>query len=401
MSLPGNTAAVQGEAFYEQLPLMKEFQELFSLEHYVPLPDGWSVIVTDIRGSAEAVRRGAYKNVNTVGVSSIIAVVNAVRPLGIPYAFGGDGATLCVPDSRLTAVRRALAAVRMLAKNKFGLDLRVGIVPIALLREEGQRMLVAKYRVSEGYTQAMFGGGGVSRAEALVKGEGGEERFGLTEEDKARAAADFTGFECRWKSIASPYGETVSLLVAAHAGTGEETSGIYRAVMAEIVRIYGEKEVFCPVQEQLLELSTDKNCLSDEVSVRTAFQGRHYRYWYGATLPLLTRLGNFFMRRGIRAAGVDWGGYKKALVANTDFHKFDDLLRLVMAGTAAQRAELTAWLEGKRAKGTLHYGLFSSPAALMTCMISDYARDHVHFVDGSDGGYAMAALELKSQMSNG
>jgi hypothetical protein len=34
----------------------------------------------------------------------------------------------------------------------------------------------------------------------------------------------------------------------------------------------------------------------------------------------------------------------------------------------------------------------------MTCYVRAYAADHVHFVDGADGGYALAAKQLKAQL---
>jgi hypothetical protein len=34
----------------------------------------------------------------------------------------------------------------------------------------------------------------------------------------------------------------------------------------------------------------------------------------------------------------------------------------------------------------------------MTCLVFDRRGDHVHFVDGADGGYAMAALRMKERL---
>ena len=36
----------------------------------------------------------------------------------------------------------------------------------------------------------------------------------------------------------------------------------------------------------------------------------------------------------------------------------------------------------------------------MTCLIDDRASSHLHFVDGADGGYALAAAEMKAQLSS-
>jgi len=34
----------------------------------------------------------------------------------------------------------------------------------------------------------------------------------------------------------------------------------------------------------------------------------------------------------------------------------------------------------------------------MTCLIFNHEGNHVHFVDGADGGYAMAARPLKAAL---
>jgi hypothetical protein len=43
--------------------------------------------------------------------------------------------------------------------------------------------------------------------------------------------------------------------------------------------------------------------------------------------------------------------------------------------------------------------MHKSREALLTCIVQSYNGNHLHFVDGSDGGYALAARELKSRLS--
>jgi hypothetical protein len=114
-------------------------------------------------------------------------------------------------------------------------------------------------------------------------------------------------------------------------------------------------------------------------------------------LPIITAIGRFIMRRGMNVKNVDWGAYKDELIANTDYRKFDEVIRMVISGTVRQReqlrAELTKLLQSER----LVFGIHAAPTALITCVIFDYNGDHVHFLDASNGGYAMAAREMKSQ----
>jgi hypothetical protein len=71
---------------------------------------------------------------------------------------------------------------------------------------------------------------------------------------------------------------------------------------------------------------------------------------------------------------------------------------MVIAGTEAQRAELTSYLEEEYRSGRLAYGVHVTDRALVTCVVFERMGRQVHFVDGADGGYAMAARELKQRL---
>ena len=62
------------------------------------------------------------------------------------------------------------------------------------------------------------------------------------------------------------------------------------------------------------------------------------------------------------------------------------------------RAAIANFLDGLQAEGHIAYGLHSAATSIMTCLISSYQGDHVHFVDGADGGYALAAKQLKAKL---
>ena len=51
-----------------------------------------------------------------------------------------------------------------------------------------------------------------------------------------------------------------------------------------------------------------------------------------------------------------------------------------------------------RDQGVLAFGAFRQKQALVTCIVPDPTHhDHMHFVDGAEGGYALAARMLKEQ----
>jgi hypothetical protein len=73
---------------------------------------------------------------------------------------------------------------------------------------------------------------------------------------------------------------------------------------------------------------------------------------------------------------------------------------MVLDVSEQQASTITEMLEGKKNSGQLFYGINKSKRAIMTCLVFSEHQNHAHFVDGSDGGYALAAKMLKSQMFN-
>ena len=106
------------------------------------------------------------------------------------------------------------------------------------------------------------------------------------------------------------------------------------------------------------------------------------------------------MSKNIETESVDWGHYKQRLITNTDYRKFDEVLRMVISGTRDQRQQLETYLSSLLNQRQVVYGLHASSAAVITCMVFDYGDDHIHFLDGSDGGYAMAAKSMKKQLAD-
>jgi hypothetical protein len=101
---------------------------------------------------------------------------------------------------------------------------------------------------------------------------------------------------------------------------------------------------------------------------------------------------------GARTGGFDARRHRIDAGHNSDFRKFDDGLKLTVDISADACAQVTALLESAAAEGVCRFGMHQQDAALMTCIIPSFReRDHVHFIDGATGGYAMAATQLKSR----
>lgn len=381
--------------FYARITPFDDFARVADPGVYADAPDDWWLLLTDVRGSTRAIESGRYKDVNALGASVIMAVHNLTGGRDLPFVFGGDGATVLVPPELVDAARQAGAVTARLAEQAFGLALRVGLVPVAHLHAAGQRLRVARFQVSPDVTLAMFEGGGMAHADKLVKDPAVGARYAVPPAATVDPAV-FAGFECRWRPLQSRRGEMVALLVCALGADGAARRATYDRVLALLDRLAVADAR--PTHPDNARLGISPRTLDTEARVRTGLRPGLRRLGYLLRAWLQARLGAWLIRRGKRAGSFDGAAYVGQLVANTDFRKFDDALRMVLDLTVAQREALVAALAAERAAGALAYGVHSAPAALMTCLVPTYDRRHLHFVDGADGGYALAARQLKAQL---
>jgi len=381
------------ETFFQDLPPLTSFSDVPDPAVYRQAPDSWCLVITDVQGSTKAIEAGRYKDVNALGVASIVAVRNAIPDVSLPFVFGGDGATLLCPESRLDQLRPALRGLQERAESAFELGMRAGIVPIRELREAGHPVLVARYQQSENAVFAMFAGSGLTEGEAWIKDPERGEAYAVQSDE---SSADFTGFECRWEPIPAKRDAIIALLVQAQAADRAEASAIYKEAIATIEQILeGDGH---PVAVQTLQLATQAKLFEAEAKLLSG-KVRGFGNWLKKTkASVQNRIGRTLLARGWNALGFPGEVYREQVVANTDFRKFDDTLRMVVDVTQAQQQAIVAYLEKEHRAGKLVYGVHEAPSALMTCVITEHQGDHVHFVDGADGGYALAAKQLKAQL---
>ena len=386
------------EKFYADLPVLENFADITYSDNFHIIPHDWTVIITDIIESTQAIALGRYKDINLLGACSIIVLLNIVGDLEIPFVFGGDGACILIPKKFVTEATEALIAVQKLAQEEFDLVLRVGIVPIAAIASNYEIQL-AKLRISENYNQAIFRGGGISYATRLVKDQATTDLYS-PKSDSNKAIADFSGLECRWQDIPTRHEEILSLIIFVIAPSQSQIDKLYREVISQIDRIYGKGVECHPVISENLQLAFQNKNLSPEMRVFINSKSWLKRTLYLWKLRLINFLGLVFMKLNIKVGTFNWGDYKQIVTESTDFKKFDDALKMVISGTTKQRQKLTDYLEIKFQEGRLVYGFHISDRALMTCLVFERDGRQVHFIDGADGGYALAAKEMKERMKS-
>lgn len=128
----------------------------------------------------------------------------------------------------------------------------------------------------------------------------------------------------------------------------------------------------------------------------------------GSSFPLVSYLSVLFTSLvqvwcdtfGKKVADYDGEKYTDELRTNTDYRKYDDMLRMVLDVSEEQADAIEAYLQQSFDAGDVVYGTHRAKSALMTCVVFSLKQsEHVHFVDGADGGFASAAVELKARQT--
>lgn len=369
--------------FYAELPEAPEYAQMVDARYYRDLPDDWTVVMTDVKGSTKAIEQGRYKEVNMIGVSTIVAVQNALPGYSFPYVFGGDGATLAVPNEGLEAIKGALSLVRRVAAERFDMNLRIALIPVAVLRAEGAILRCARLRISSTQTLALVRGNGWATAEAWMKER--ESEFTLPPEQEG--VGNFTGLECRWNPLPAKKDEVLALIVQARV-TGARAEQIFRDVLSQTL----EPE-YKPIRRETIKLRWPPRYLGAEARVRIGNVLKRALYYVAMSLKVGLQVLYVAWRE--RPAGRDQPIiYLRELTENTDYVKFDECLRMVIDVSLEQKTRLLAKLESYAKAGEIDYGWHADRHALMTCYIEGPSK-HIHFVDAAGGGYTMAAKRLK------
>ena len=367
-----------------------DFRRVVDPAVFTAAPDDHLLALADIVDSTSAVAAGRYRSVNMAGAAFICAAMNAIGRRDLDFAFGGDGAFYLARPAEAEAARRAAAETAAWAARAYGLDMRVSLVPVAAIRAAGRDVRIARFCGGGVASFAMFAGGGATWAESEMKAG----RFRI---DPAADGVDpdLAGLSCRWQPFPSRRGTILSLIVV----PAIDAEARFNEIVSQVLALIDDEveEAGRPLPERWPYYRPSLASL--RIESRTA-SGAVARVWRWLRALAMTSMGRLVFATGLAMRGFDPAAYWPIAVANSDYRKYADGLRMTIDCAPATADRLAALLAGAARDGAIAYGLSHQQAAQMTCIVpSMTGRDHIHFIDGAGGGYAAATAAMRDTRS--
>jgi DUF3095 family protein len=376
--------------FYRTAPKFRDFRLVADEFSFSPLPEDWLIGVADVEQSTKAIQDQRYKAVNMAGAAVIAAIANAVGGRDFPFVFGGDGASFAVSPGDAAVARQALAETATWVSEDLDLTLRVGMVSVGEIRRNGHDVRVGRYAVSDNISIAMFSGGGVAWADAAMK----RDEISVPRAP-AGARPDLSGLSCRFERFPTQYGQILSVLVLP---ADISRMSAFRAVVKQIISmVEGSSECHRPAAREAMQLKwPPQGCDLEARASRKAGEPVSIRIM---KVYAMTFLYFLIMRFNVRVGRFVPKKYLSEVAANSDFRKFDDALRMIIDCSPGMARRIEAALAVAERNGHIRYGCHRENAAIMTCFTPLPSQPtHVHFIDGAEGGYALAAAALKQRL---
>ena len=305
-------------------------------------------------------------------------------PTTVSVHVGGDGASFAAP-----APIRPLSRIRW---QKPPLGPKTHWVSRCALRSFLSRtfahqhldVLVARFAPSSNVTYAMFAGGGLAWAERKLKQGGytvprapvGVQPTSQVFRADLRRSVPSTASSCLLSSFRAR-SDFVRGTIRSSCGRSAASNPAYIHCRPKARSLHGPATILIMPSRQAAERCPLR------LGLRSAC---------GA---VVARVGTLL---GIPIGGFHEARFRRELVENTDFRKFDDGLRTTLDCPSELADVIDARLEDAQRRGACFFGTHRQLAANLTCFVpSPTQANHVHFVDGASGGYAFAALNLKRE----
>lgn len=354
------------------------------------VPKNWSIVVTDIENSTAAVANGFHNDVNLCATGSIITVLNTIKTVNkkieIPYFFGGDGSTFIIPNTILIPVLEALNNYSQHIKNTLNLNLRVGHLELEKVYNNNVTLRITKLRHNKYLTTPVVLGNGIKYAENVIK-----DNFKVSHVDTSVLALNLEGMECRWDEIYPSQTDKKVICLLVNCNDEKKQAEIYGTIMNEINYVFGDLNNRNPITALKLRLNTSIEKIKKEMHVKLGKNKTSYllNNW------LITIFGKYYFK--LFKAGKRYV-YKVSQLSDTIM--LDGSINTVISGTNKQVSRLQILLDDLESNNKIIYGLHTTHASIMSCYIQDRKEKHIHFVDGTEGGYTSAAIMFKEKLKN-
>ena len=378
--------------FYEKLAAFINFKDFTNLNLYLDAPEDWYVVITDVVNSTKAIEQGQYKYVNMASALSLVAVINLNPNLKLPFIFGGDGITLLIPKSMLSDVQSVLSDNRDLVQKTFNLSLRVGCVSVKKIYEAGYELKIAKYKISSQYSQILIIGDGIDYAEYLVKNHHESANYLIADNYKPHKKADYSGFACPFEDFISHKEEILSLIIKAKGDNFQNQRYVYQQIIDKMEFLFGSFEECHPLSLSNFRLAAGK---SDRIkAIMEINLGPNNGL--NKKLKILGFKIIFFVQTIYMRILHRFFSTQNMVINSSDYKKFDGSLKMTISCYTEQRKQFETYLQKLNQNDKIYFGLHISNRALVTCLVGN---QQVHLVDAADGGYALAAKQLKQQIA--
>jgi len=348
-------------------------------------PESWSMFITDVRNSTEAIRNGKYKHVNIAGALCITAIINSEYYRKVPFIFGGDGVMFLVPSSSIELFSDSMRSVQRFTREMFSLDLRIGIVPMKVIYDASKQVSIGKLQFGHGGCMAIFEGDGIDFAEALVKATGSQ--YLLADPDAHEFEASFEGFSCPFADIPSDLGQVMALIIRPQKMQVMQISN-------ELFQLIGDESSHHPLDAEHMALDRTKRNVDLNALIAA---GRRFGFVHLAykilTLGSMYLKSRNFMKKKISSH------IKNLIIPASDYRKYDGSFKIVFRCDVDTQNAVIQWLEEGERCGNFLSGYHLTDRSLLTCLFNGKGDDReLHLIDATDGGYALAAQMLKKKL---
>tara|TARA_B100000929_G_scaffold251899_1_gene212084 strand:- start:3875 stop:5029 length:1155 start_codon:yes stop_codon:yes gene_type:complete len=377
--------------FYSNLPINESSisKLLGDKTRFSKVPEDWYVLVADIRNSTEAVQNGKHNNVNLVATGCVISVLNLADTYGIaiPFFFGGDGASFLIPEKIKEKSLSVLEKHNRNTRKNFGFSLAIGAFSVRNIYAEGIDLKISRIRVNEALNIPVILGNGLHYAENNIK----SDDF-LQEIIPDGTPLNMTGMECKWDRIKPPEKnqEVISLIIAGCKDT--DFSKVYSDIMKTIDEVYGSVGSRKPVSVRRLKIKAGLQRIKDEMKAKLG----GWSLTEFVRSVMVANFGEFYLKN--TSSGKS---YLQKLVELSDNLTLDGRINTVITGTSSQRKNLLSYLDKLEKANFIKYGHHVSEESIMSCYVKDMGTNqHIHFIDGGNGGYTKAANQLKNKFQD-